>query len=171
MTTQRTSEHSPGNGGAEAVAFDMLQDAGYVYQELTTLEATNQYVVRLRGVINGHHNGTSQQYVIRNGVRYELPLVWTIYRGQNTLRIWCSRRPVEHLFLQIGRELELDPDPELTRQATSIGPIGVVGTYMNTRNCWSGETTGGSSVAHMAGGTIEHFYEMARRYLREESDI
>ena len=170
----RASEHYPAGQGAEAVAFDMLQDAGYCYRELTTLEATNDYIVRIRGVINGRHNGGRALYEARYAtgqrVEHEIPLIWTIGFRTSTILIWCSRRPVEDLFAQIGSELELEQSPVARQKALTVGPMAINGLYINTSFCWSGEIVNQYSVS-MSGSETGRLEEIARQMRQIAADL
>lgn len=163
---QRESEH-PGNDGFEAVAFDLLMEQGYRLDVYDHDRAIRDYVLRIRGKINGYCLTRAAEFVRYQGISYEVPLVWRINRA-NGMGLWCSRRPVEHLFLQIRAELGfMDEDSTLDRQAGSVGPKQLElesGTIMlrNSSN-WSGFVTTTPDARVTLDGDPDLFRQAERR--------
>ncbi len=163
---QRESEH-PGNDGFEAVAFDLLMEQGYRFDAYDHDRAIHDYVLRIRGKINGYIHSTAREFVIHQGISFEIPLVWRI-NTQTGMELWCSRRPVEHLFLQIRAELGfMDKNPTLDRQAASVGPKRLEmdsGTLMliNSTN-WSGFVSTAPPAQAVLDGNLDLFRQAERR--------
>ena len=121
-----------------------MMEQGYRLDVLDHFGAIRDYVLRIRGKIDGTIGNQWREFEQYQGIAYEVPLVWTIYGLPAHTQLWCSRRPVEHLFLQIRAELGfMDEDATLDRQAASVGPkrldlyYGGALMMRNSRN-WSG---------------------------------
>lgn len=123
----------------EAVAFDSMIEQGYCLDVFDHDRSVRDYIMRIRGKIKGtaaadRHTSTA--------TGHELPMIWYINAGDHEQVWWCSRRPVEHLFLQIRLELGfMDENPTLDRQAGSVGPkfLSFAGDSLSFRSSnWSG---------------------------------
>lgn len=115
----RLSEHASPDG-IEAVAFDLLIDQGYSLDVFDHMRSHRDYILRIRGKLKGHwHDNSSARNAYRNGITYEVPLVWSI----GNIECWCSKKDTDALFAQIRVELGgFDENTALDRVGTEIGP-------------------------------------------------
>jgi hypothetical protein len=145
-----------------------MMEQGYRLDVLDHFGAIRDYVLRIRGKIDGTIGNQWREFEQYQGIAYEVPLVWTIYGLPAHTQLWCSRRPVEHLFLQIRAELGfMDENPTLDRQAGSVGPkqlnLRSGSLMMRNSSNWSGFATTTPEARVTLDGDPDLFAQAERR--------